>query len=111
MDRRTFLHAIGAGTPLWLAALADPTRTSRSSTEQDEAPRCELSRCDACGELKGVAAAANGSPKIATCRCEPSLCGRCGEVIHPRKICGHYWCEERQALIHVPWFAGMKHSC
>ena len=111
MKRRTFLQAVGAGSPLWLFSLTRTIRPDGSQNVRNVAPRTELKRCDACGELKGVVVRPDGSAKVASCLCEPSRCSRCGEVVHPRRICGDYWCEEREALIHVPWFVGMMHEC
>ena len=111
MRRRTFLQAVGAASPLWLFSLPWTIRFDRSRSVRDVAPRRELSRCDACGELKGVVVDPDGAAKVASCRCEPSRCRRCSEVVHPRRICGYYWCEERETLIHVPWFVGMMHAC
>lgn len=111
MKRRAFLQAVGAGSSLWLFSLAPTFPSDRSETDRNASPRRGLSGCDVCGELKGVVVGSDGSSKIAICLCEPSRCGRCGEVVHPRRICGHYWCEEREALIHVPWFVGMMHGC
>ncbi len=126
MHRRNFLYAIGAGLSLPLLPFSStidpdgpreavdppaPREGGDPSARRDHPPRQGLRRCRACGEWKGVVIARDGSPKEAVCLCEPSRCGRCGEVVHPRRICGHYWSEERQALVHVPSFVGMRHRC
>jgi hypothetical protein len=111
VNRRTFLQAFGACVSFGLLPLAQPIRFHRFGRGRIGVPRARLSPCAACGELKGIAIARDGMAKEASCRCQPSRCRSCGEVIHPRRIGGYYWCERRQALIHVPWFVGMAHVC
>lgn len=65
MKRRTFLQAVGAGSPLWLFSLTRTIRPDRSQSVRDVAPRTELARCDACGDMKGVVVRPFGSAKVA----------------------------------------------
>jgi len=112
MDRRRFLRTAGAGSLLWLVPLARIDRPVDTSPSAREAPPLPgLFRCATCREWRGLARTKAGPAKAVTCRCEPSVCSRCGEIVHPRRICGYYWCDERQSPIHVPWFVGMRHSC
>lgn len=111
VDRRVFLFAAGAALPLWLFPFSRSLLSRPSRRGRDEPPLRGLSRCGACGDWQGVVVDPDHSSTMASCRCRPSRCGRCGEVVHPRRICGHYWCDERRALIHVPWFVGMGHAC
>lgn len=110
MHRRTFLHVAGASSLLALVPFSPVIPTSRARRDRDPAPLPGLSRCQECGEWRGDVID-DGVPKTATCRCEPSRCSRCGGIVHPRRICGHYWCAESEALVHVPWFVGMAHTC
>lgn len=112
MHRRRFLSRAGAG--LGLALLPSTALLPLASAPGDRSsrpPRPGLSRCRDCGEWKGETRDADGLVRSVRCRCEPSVCSRCGDVVHPRQIGSHYWDRGRQAVVHVPTFVGMKHSC
>lgn len=109
MERRAFLFAAGAALPLWLLPFSGSILFRPAQREWEEPPLRGLSRCRVCGEWKGTVVEPNGFTKRAYCRCRPSVCRHCGEIDDPRQIGEYYWCEERQALIHMPRFMWWGH--